>query len=220
MVVDKLIRRFVYGVMLVVSSTFGTAEAQSPSLVERIAEGDLIFQASRSTQADTLRIVTGSPLTHMGLIVRDGAGWAVLEASATVRLTPLDTWIASGIDGAVAVKRLPDLSDEVLARVVAAAQTMVGRPYDPLFRWDDSAIYCSELVYDAFLAAAGLEIGAPQPLGSFDLTSSEARAMFLDRVGIDPDSPLAAPLLAEPVISPMSMYRHQGLITIWDDFAL
>jgi hypothetical protein len=70
----------------------------------------------------------------MGIIfLRDGRPY-VLEASATVRFTPLSKWIQHGRDGHFVLKRLKDadarLTPDVVEKLRAAAQTFMGRPYD------------------------------------------------------------------------------------------
>jgi hypothetical protein len=37
--------------------------------------------------------------------------------------------------------------------------TWLGRPYDLRFRWDDQALYCSELAYKLFERSAGVRLG-------------------------------------------------------------
>jgi hypothetical protein len=69
-------------------------------------DGDIIFQTSRSSQSVAIQRATHSPYSHMGIVFfRHGQPY-VLEASATVRYTPLDKWIAHGFDGRSVVKRL------------------------------------------------------------------------------------------------------------------
>ena len=71
-----------------------------------VRDGDLIFQTSRSSQSLAIQRATGSPYSHMGLIfIRDGQPY-VFEAIATVRLTPLDRWIARGEGHHFVLKRL------------------------------------------------------------------------------------------------------------------
>src|SRR5215510_7764871 len=55
-----------------------------------LRDGDIIFQTSQSSQSIAIQRATASPYSHMGVIFfRHGRPY-VLEASATVRYTPLD----------------------------------------------------------------------------------------------------------------------------------
>src|SRR4051812_20640366 len=74
--------------------------------VPTVRDGDVIFQTSQSSQSVAIQRATHSPYSHMGIIfVRSGKPY-VLEASATVRYTPLSEWIARGKDSSYVLKRL------------------------------------------------------------------------------------------------------------------
>jgi hypothetical protein len=176
-----------------------------------VRDGDLIFQTSRSSQSLAIQRATGSPYSHMGLIfIRDGQPY-VFEAVATVRLTPLDRWIARGEGHHFVLKRLRN-ADTVLDpgginRLHTAALRLAGRPYDLTFEWSDDRIYCSELVWKAYDRGLGIDIGALQTLREFNLTDPIVQAKMRERYG---DS---VPL-NEPVISPVAMFRSNRLVTV------
>ncbi len=128
-----------------------------------VQDGDLIFQESTSRQSELVGMVTGSRWTHMGVLFKDTDGVVVLEAVSPVRETALEKWIARGRDGVYVVKRLRDaerdLSSSELKEMRRLGSTWLGRPYDLQFRWDDEALYCSELAYKLFDRAAGVRLG-------------------------------------------------------------
>jgi hypothetical protein len=69
----------------------------------------------------------------MGLIfLRDGRPY-VLEASATVRYTPLTRWVTAGAGHHFVVKRLRDadriLTSIAMDKIEQSAAAFVGRPY-------------------------------------------------------------------------------------------
>src|SRR5262249_40292050 len=71
-----------------------------------VKDGDIIFQTSKSSQSVAVQHATHSKYSHMGIIfLRDQKPY-VLEASATVKYTPLGVWIARGQGGGFVVKRL------------------------------------------------------------------------------------------------------------------
>jgi hypothetical protein len=44
----------------------------------------------------------------------------------------------------------------------------LGKPYDPHYRFDDQAIYCSELLWRGWRAATGTGLGNPVKLGDLN----------------------------------------------------
>lgn len=176
-----------------------------------VADGDVIFHTSRSSQSVAIQRATGSKYSHLGVIVhRDGQPF-VFEAVATVRLTPLDQWIARGEGGHFVVKRLRAaatvLTPAALEKLRAEAQKFAGRPYDLTFGWGDEAIYCSELVWKAYDRALGLKLGGLQRIRDFNLSDAAVRAKLKARYG-------EAVPLDEPVISPAAMFESAALVTV------
>jgi uncharacterized protein YycO len=173
-----------------------------------LRDGDIIFHASRSTQSAAIQRATHSPYSHMGVVLyRDGKPF-VFEAIATVRYTPLATWIARGEDGRYVVRRLKRAPKPAeLQRLHAAANAYEGKPYDLYFEWSDARIYCSELVWKMYRDAMGVEIGALQKLREFDLTDSAVKEKMGERYGTHIP-------LDERVISPASMFDSSLLQTV------
>jgi len=136
----------------------------------------------------------------MGMIFsRDGKPY-VLEASATVRFTPLNEWIARGLNGAYVVKRLrTPLTEAQIDKLRKAARPLEGRSYDLTFEWSDARIYCSELVWKIYDRALDVELGKLQRLADFDLSDPAVRAKMKERYG-------SAVPKDETVISPGAMY--------------
>jgi hypothetical protein len=147
----------------------------------------------------------------MGLIVlRDGAPY-VLEASATVKYTPLMKWIERGAGHHYELKRLREaatmLTPEHVNALHQAGARFLGRPYDLTFDWSDERMYCSELVYKIYDSALGIRIGELQRVRDFDLTDAAVQAKMRERYG--DDVPLDA-----PVISPVAMEQSTLLVTV------
>lgn len=80
--------------------------AAAANAAEPLQEGDIIFHTSRSSRSVAIQHATKSPYSHMGVILTEGGKLMVYESSATVRYTPLQTWIARGDGGRYVVKRL------------------------------------------------------------------------------------------------------------------
>mgnify|MGYP000914715086 FL=1 len=173
---------------------------------ERLQEGDLIFHNSQSRQSKAIRQVTGSDLTHVGILVRARGQLMVAEASGAVQVTPVSDFIARGRGGKYLVKRLQGgLTPHQLKKMREVGLTFLGLPYDRLFLWDDASIYCSELVWKIYQRGAGIRLGEPQTFGSLDLSSSEAQMLLSERLGRRPVPN------QEPIVTPVALARCSKL---------
>lgn len=173
-----------------------------------LRDGDILFQTSRSGQSLAIQRATHSPYSHVGVVLyRDGKPF-VFEAVATVRFTPLDTWIARGDGHRYVVRRLKrPLQPAEVQKLHEAASGYAGRLYDLYFEWSDQRIYCSELVWKMYRDATGLEIGTLQKLRELDLTDPAVKAKMRERYGKDIP-------LEERMISPAAMYDSELLKSV------
>jgi hypothetical protein len=175
-----------------------------------VHSGDLIFQTSRSPQSIAIQNATGSAYSHMGLILlRDGQPY-VLEASTTVRYTPLARWVMAGAGHHFVVKRLLDadqiLTSTAMEQIGRSGAAFVGRQYDLTFEWSDDRIYCSELVWKIYDRALGIQIGGLQHIKDFNLGDPVVASLMKQRYG-------AAVPLEETIISPIAMF-NSPLLTV------
>jgi uncharacterized protein YycO len=174
-------------------------------------DGDLIFQTSRSSQSAAVQHATGSIWSHMGMIVLRNDQPFVLEASATVRYTPVARWVVYGVGRHFVIKRLADankvLTPEAVARLDAVGAGFLGLNYDTTFEWSDDRMYCSELVWKIYDRALGIEIGKLQKIRDFNLTDTTVAKLMEQRYGN------AVPM-DEPVISPVSMFDSPLLVQV------
>jgi hypothetical protein len=190
-----------------VITAFLSTAASSRSL-PAVRDGDVIFQTSRSSQSLAIQRATHSPYSHMGIVfIRAGQPY-VLEASATVRYTPLSEWIARGKESKYVLKRLrKPLTDTQVGKLRKAAKPFEGRAYDLTFEWSDSKIYCSELVWKIYDRALGVQLGELQKLRDFDLSDAAVRTKMKERYGDKVP-------LDSPVISPASMFKTEALSAV------
>jgi len=176
-----------------------------------VQDGDIIFQTSRSSQSVAVQRATGSPFSHMGLILYQHGKPYVFEAINRVQYTPLDRWIARGNGGHFVVKRLKDagrvLNAQALQKLRAATVQFQGRPYDLTFEWSDDQVYCSELVWKLYDRALGVRIGELQRIKDFNLKDPSVRTKLRERYGDQIP-------LEELVISPDAMFRSPLLVTV------
>jgi hypothetical protein len=173
-----------------------------PWLTYRPRAGDVLFQSlPHGPLVDAIEGVTRSPASHCGIVVATPAGWMVAEALGTVRLTPLGAWCRRGRGWAFEARQLADPA--LAAALAAATSPWLGRPYDARFRFDDEAIYCSELVLLAGRSALGRDLGRIERLGDLDwrpwaaaIERFEGGPPPLDRLMITPEALRREPLLA------------------------
>src|SRR5579859_4590418 len=193
-------------IFCVITASYAAAAAP----VSAVRDGDIIFQTSQSSQSLAIQRATGSPYSHMGIIFFRGGKPYVFEAIATVRYTPLASWIARGKGGHYVVKRLKDaptvLTGDGLSKLRATTHQFEGRPYDLTFEWSDDRIYCSELVWKLYDRALKIHVGELQQLKDFNLTDPVVKAKLRERYGSHIP-------LEEPVISPAAMLHSPLLVT-------
>lgn len=131
------------------STTVSTDKAKA-TREEQIEDGDIIFQTSLSAQSEAIQQATNSKYSHCGIIYKNNGRFYVYEAAETVKLTPLDEWVAKGKDGHYVIKRLrianQILTFNTLKKMKEEGAKLLGKSYDSAFDWSDEKIYCSELV--------------------------------------------------------------------------
>lgn len=117
---------------------------------------------STSSQSPLVAIATLSPLTHCGVIVMKGDKPFVLEASSTLKTTPLRAFIKRGKGGAYWTKcPKPGIGKRI------HYGHLLGRSYDLAFSFDNNKYYCSELVYDIYIYQLGIELCNPKLMSHY-----------------------------------------------------
>ena len=156
--------------------------------------GDIVLQSLNSSQCNAIREATDSYYTHCGIVLRDGDQLTIYEAIGPVKKSRLQNFTGSGINDHFVVLRpaLKDLSSA--AKMKRYCDKELGKSYDLFFNWDDTEIYCSELVWKAY-KTAGIELCEPRPLKDYDLSSPVVQAVMKQRYGekIPEDELMVAP---------------------------
>jgi uncharacterized protein YycO len=136
------------------------------------AEGDIIFQSLPNPDGmdlvDAIEGSTNSPYSHCGMVFQEAREWKVIEAIGPVKITPLKSYVARGRGGKVWAYRLDEADRKHVPAALAAMRKDLGKPYDPRYRFDDEAIYCSELIWRGWKAATGKGLGKTVTLGSLN----------------------------------------------------
>ena len=170
-------------------------------------EGDILFQ-SLNRSSDLVRAiegVTNSEFSHCGIVVKENGNWYVNEAFGPVHNTPLDKWMSRGRGFRVSVFRLKEEYQKHIPSVISELEKYQGLPYDSRYRMDDKHIYCSELVYKAFLDATGLKLGKLETLGSLNWEPFKSTIKKYENGPVPLD---------RQMISPISLSRSEKLIKI------
>ena len=185
-----------------------TAGIEVNRLNNKIQDGDIIFQTSKSSQSIAIQKATNSKYSHMGIIYRQGVNYYVYEAVQPVKLTNLKEWISRGEGGKYVVKRLKNseqiLTKENLSKMKTIGKRYNGKNYDIYFEWSDDKVYCSELVWKIYKEALDIEIGNLETLRNFNLKDPIVIEKLHERYGNNIP-------LDEIVISPAAMYDSDKL---------
>lgn len=195
--------------LLFLSLLAHTAAAAPRSLEGALRTGDLVFQTSRSRQSAAIQAATGSPLSHVGLVEVTPSGVFVVEAVQPVQRVAFAKWKARGVDGRVLVLRPEQLPEPQRVAAVKEAKRHLGKPYDWRFGWGDEAMYCSELVRKAYSAAAGVDYGKMERLGSLNV--KKLGPALLQRYG-------GKVPLDQELITPASLAADERLALVHSDF--
>ncbi|UYQ92797.1 YiiX family permuted papain-like enzyme [Chitinophaga horti] len=204
-------RKFLFTHAFVLCATISAALGQSKIPTDSIREGDIVFQSSISPQCEAIKQATHSPWTHCGMVFKKDGKLYVYEAIEPVTYTPLADWTARAPKHFV-VKRLKNasvLTPAVITKMETAGRKYYGKHYDSWFEWSDERIYCSELVWKIYKEAAGLEVGEPKPLGSYDLSSDIVKQIMEQRYGKNIP-------LKEKMIAPSAIYASELLRTVYE----
>lgn len=161
-----------------------SCDASSPS---KYSEGDVIFIESQSSQSPYIRLVQGSKWTHCGIIVDTPNGLQVLEASKTVRLTPIDTFISKSKHGNYTIMSPEDRISNI------DYQKYLGIPYDLEFKFNNGKFYCSELVYEIY-KEHGIVLRNPKKVSSYWLTRIPQVKSLMKRRNITMEQEVISPV--------------------------
>lgn len=150
-------------------------------------DGDMIFQTSQSGQSLAVQYATHSKYTHCGILFNDFGKWYVYEAVQPVRKILFKDWIKMGDSSYYVVRRLGKsdsvMTPDVIKKMRASCDSRMGKNYDIYFGWNDSLIYCSELVWKAYNESTGLQVGTPRPMREYDLTHPLVQKTMHERYG-------------------------------------
>ncbi|EMJ94438.1 YiiX family permuted papain-like enzyme [Leptospira alstonii] len=183
------------------------------SFIDKLKEGDLIFQETFSEQGKAIKIATKSRYTHVGIIFKYKEKLKVLEAVEPVKITEIHNFISRGKNKHFVIKRLTNsetiLTDEKLKFMKSVGDKYIGKHYDIYFNWSDEKIYCTELAWKIFKKALDIELTEDKRLKDFDLSNSTVKYLMKKRYGENIP-------LNDFVVSPADMFLSKKLETIME----
>ena len=153
-------------------------------------EGDIVFRSGRNYP---VMFISGSTITHCGIIVDTPSGLQVLEAAGRVRLTSIEDFFGKNIGKAERLtRRVSDRERKV------DYNRYLNKRYDNAFSLDNDAYYCSELVYLIYKDQFHRKLCDPRPLREYHVFGLR---WLIRKRGIDLD---------QPVVTPADLYRALG----------
>lgn len=191
---------------------FGT---KAVSILDKIQEGDMIFQTSQSQQCEAVRIATNSKFSHCGIVFIEQGKKYVFEAVQPVKLTPLEVWINHGKDSHFVVTRIKNasslLNSQTIQKMKEYGKKLNNKDYDLYFEWSDDKIYCSELIWKIYKNGAGIELCPLQKLKDFNLKDKRVQSLLTERYGNNIP-------LNENVVAPSDLESSKTVTTILDTY--
>ena len=134
--------------------------------------GDLLFVGTageaRGAMDEAIASATGS-ITHVAIVeVGESGRVTVIDATPKrgVARYPLDSLLRDNPQAVFIVKRLRDTTG--VAHFVENARRFIGEPYDMAFLPGNGAMYCSELIREAFRRQDGSYLFEEAPMNFLD----------------------------------------------------
>lgn len=191
--------------LLLLFVIFDTCKSQS------LRNGDIIFHTSKSSQSKMIQIITNSELTHCGIIFLKNGKPYVLEAVNTVKYTSLEQWINRGVGKKYKLCRIKNnLTSPQISDMFRYGKSQIGKKYDVQFKWSDSRMYCSELVYKVFIAGDQF-IGEPKIFSDYNLNhklvKKEISKRYPHKINLN-----------EPVIAPVDIIKSDNVRVIFSNY--
>ena len=182
-------------ILLILALPFGSMVTENLTAqtepIKDIREGDVIFQTTQSRQSPLIQLATRSKISHCGIVVMRNGKPYVLETLNTLKLTPLDKFVARSKGGKYWLKR----SDKENIKI--KYDHYLGKSYDVAFRLDNDIYYCSELVYEIYLKQLGIKLCEPKKVDDYLILCTDKIPQIektMKKRGITNDQYVVAPV--------------------------
>lgn len=171
-----------------------------PVSEKHFRDGDIAF---RGTNLQLL-LFTGSFYTHCGILHKENGTWYVYEACKGVQKTPWKDWKKQHICKVMRTKQ--PLTDEQKSKILHKTSSMMGKPYDKGYVWDDTKMYCSELVWKAY-EAAGIQLSTPRKGSTFFASHFRYTQKVMKRKNPN--------VMNEQMVPPSDLVHSRKLKRVW-----
>lgn len=197
---------------------YETNEVKAPAEIPDFSgfiSGDIIFQTITGGENDLIAEATQSPFTHCGIILKDEKGYWVIEANGKVNKTPLKIFIAQGEANRIVVMRLKSQYNGIIEQNKKKGgekiKSLMGLPYDSKYLWNDSEMYCSELVWKIYSEVLNIELCPLRKLGDFQLDSPAIKSALQAKYGSEIP-------VEEPIVAPSDLAASNELEMIFSNY--
>lgn len=222
-----MIKRFLILTLSALTAFLGRSAGSAPGLLN----GDLLFQTEgESALSKAISSSTGKAgvqeegvtpdvsFAHVAILWIAGDSLKVIEASPNegVRITTLEDFLADspkiGGSPGVVVKRL-QCEETLKQKGVKRALEHLGEPYDWYYLPGNGMMYCSELVFESYLAEDGSHLFHSNPMNfrNSDGTMPDYWVTLYQELGVDIPEGL-------PGTNPNDMSKESGLLEIYRYF--
>jgi hypothetical protein len=171
-------------------------------------EGDIILQGLNSLQCQAVKAATNSQYSHCGIVLDQDGELKICEAVGPVIISSISDFTESSQGGHYVVLRLKNGTINH-GQLSSYCRTELGKPYDIYFNWDDTEIYCSELVWKAY-EASNIELCKTRPLQDYDLTSPLVHKILQERYA-------SKIPYAEPMVAPEDFLHTDMLEVVFEN---
>lgn len=152
-----------------------------------LREGDILFIETESFQSKYIKWGMFSIWSHCGIAVNTPEGVQIMEADTTVRILPVERFIAKSVGNKYIVKRPAQPLTQPIDQ-----EKWLGRWYDLKFSFDNEEVYCSELVWLIY-KDQGIELCEPVKIKEHFMVRLPAMQRALEERGISPEQAAVAP---------------------------
>lgn len=152
-----------------------------------LREGDIIFVETESFQSKQIKWGMLSIWSHCGIAVDTPEGIQIMEADTTVRILPVERFIARSVGGKYIIKRPQQQLKQPIDK-----DKWLGRWYDLKFSFDNEEVYCSELVWLIY-KEQGIELCKPIKIKEHIMVRLPFIQRALEERGISPEQEAVAP---------------------------
>lgn len=163
--------RYVFFFLLILCTTPSVSAQKRLTDLGKLRSLDLLFVVSQASNAITevTTGIDGYQIDHVGIVRKENGKTTVIEAVYEgVREVSIDDFMRSAPVILVGRPTKPFDKQQTIVNVMS----LVGRPYDFVFKTGLEAVYCSELVSESYVDRHGEKLFPPVAMSFHDANGS------------------------------------------------